>query len=56
MQWYELPSGYQKLVWSALHMIQNGSVMTIGPFSELDMETATNVKQFLVTNVFPHSI
>lgn len=47
MAWYELPYNGQKQVWKAIQMIQNGTVMTIGPFSEFDMETATNVRQVL---------
>lgn len=44
MAWYELPKNYQRQVWSAIHMMQNGGTVTIGPLSELNMETSTDVR------------
>lgn len=44
MPWYSLPATYQKQVQCAIHMIQHGGSLTIGPFSKLNMETAADVR------------
>lgn len=41
--WYLLPPMYQRMLQSILNRIQNGARLTIGPFAELNMETATDV-------------
>lgn len=51
MPWYLLPVKSQIQVCSAMHMIQNGASLTIGPFSKLNMETATDVSQYLLTRM-----
>lgn len=43
MQWYLLPLEQQREVCSLIHWIQNGNVLTIGPFGDLDFETASSV-------------
>lgn len=57
MSWYLLPVSSQKDVCSAIHSIQNGKSLTIGPFSALSMETATDVRElleFLLISNFIH--
>lgn len=41
--WYLLPPSSQKMLQTTLHRVQNGARLTIGPFAELNLETATNV-------------
>lgn len=43
MPWYVLSVNTQRQVRSAIHMIQNGGSLTIGPLSTLNMETAKEV-------------
>lgn len=43
MQWYLLPTKQQKAVSTLIHWIQNCDVLTIGPFGDLDFETASTV-------------
>lgn len=43
MPWYLLSSSSVKQVSSAIQQLQNGSVLTIGPLGEIDLQTATEV-------------
>lgn len=43
MPWYLLPLKHQKTLATAMNRVQNGTTLTIGPFDELNFETATNV-------------
>lgn len=36
----------QKQICGAMHRLQNGAVLTIGPFSQLDFATAADVRLF----------
>lgn len=62
MSWYLLPSTHQKQVGAVMHFMQNGTVLTIGPFADLDFETLSivnvcfcihRISQFLNVNSFP---
>lgn len=44
MPWHLLPLRRQKELINLLHRLQNGTVLTIGPFGELDYEMATDVR------------
>lgn len=41
--WYKLPKDQQLNIAHVLNRLQNGCTLTIGPFSELNFETSTNV-------------
>lgn len=41
--WYLMSTSSQKQVCAALHRLQNAGVLTIGPFAQLDFETAAMV-------------
>lgn len=56
MQWFMLPAISQMRVCSAMHMIQNGASLTIGPFAPLNMEIATDVREFSFRNDYRRSI
>lgn len=43
MPWYHLSTDQQRSISQVLHGIQNGHNLTIGPFSELNFETASDV-------------
>lgn len=43
MPWYRLRSIHQLEVCSVMHWYQNGMRFTIGPFDELNFETASDV-------------
>lgn len=43
MPWYLLPPAHQREICCAIHWFQNPVVFTIGPFAELNFETAANV-------------
>lgn len=43
MPWYSLPPQHQKQVGSMIHWYQNGTVLTIGPFNELNYEAVSIV-------------
>lgn len=43
MPWYLLPLQKQKDIAHLMHRTQNGAVLTIGPFSALNYEAATDV-------------
>lgn len=44
LPWYLLPLQTQKDIAYILHRTQHGPILTIGPFAELNYETATNVR------------
>lgn len=44
LPWYLLPLRTQKDIIYILSRAQHGAVLTIGPFAELNYETATNVR------------
>lgn len=46
MQWYLLPVKHQKDVKCLLHWFQNASVLTVGPFLDLNFETVSIVSVF----------
>lgn len=52
MKWYLLPTPLQKQVGYTMHQFQNRGGMTIGPFAQLDFETASIVSQLESTVVF----
>lgn len=41
-----MPMNQQRQIIHLMHCMQNGAVLTIGPFSELDYEMATDVNEF----------
>lgn len=41
--WYNLPPSTVKQLCYAILNVQNGSVMTMGPFGDVDFEMATEV-------------
>lgn len=43
-----MPMVQQRRVIHLLHCMQNGAVLTIGPFGVLDYEMATNVSEYLL--------
>lgn len=43
MSWYLLPTKHKKELSFALHRLQNGAVLTIGPLAQLDFDTGANV-------------
>lgn len=43
MPWYLLPTQHQKEVRCVIHWVDNGAILTIGPFMELNFESASNV-------------
>lgn len=43
MPWFLLSPSCQKGVMTGIHWMQNGPAFTIGPFAELNFETASNV-------------
>lgn len=47
MSWYRMPASYQKQVLCAIHDIQNGIVLTMGPLGELDFQMASSVSEVL---------
>lgn len=47
LPWYLLPLRTQKDIIYILSRAQRGAVLTIGPFAELNYETATNVRSDL---------
>lgn len=49
--WYLLPTSLQKLVRCAIHSSQNGAILSIGPFAELDFGTAANVSFSLFVEI-----
>lgn len=44
MPWYLLSTSCQKEIMSGIHNVQNGPTFTIGPFAELNFETASDVR------------
>lgn len=49
MPWYLLSNLLQKQVGYTIHQFQNRGVMKIGPFAQLDFETAAIVSQLELT-------
>lgn len=43
MQWYTMPISLQKQVIIAIHNVQNGVDLTMGPFGDLDFKVAATV-------------
>lgn len=51
MPWYLMPSSCQKQVSGAIHRLQNGAVLTIGPLAEIDFNMAATVGELDFGNV-----
>lgn len=51
MPWYRLPNLYQRWIYFGIQDIQNGEVLKMGPFCEIDFKMATNVS----TLIYSHS-
>lgn len=43
MPWYQLPASFQRQLCCAIHSIQNGPVLSIGPLAQLDFNRAADV-------------
>lgn len=43
MPWYLLSNSSKKHICFGMHRFQNGNVLTIGPFAQLDFEMAASV-------------
>lgn len=43
MPWYRMPVSYQRQIINIILDTQNGIVLTIGPFDELDFQMTTTV-------------
>lgn len=48
--WYQMPVSFQKQILSAIHDVQNGPVLTMGPLDELDFEMAASVRAYFIHN------
>lgn len=48
MPWYRMPVSLQKQMISLIHDAQNGIVLTIGPFDELDFQMTTTVSTVII--------
>lgn len=57
LPWYSLPLQTQKDIAHILHRSQHGPKLTIGPFAELNYETATDVgsNYFCICLYFLHN-
>lgn len=51
MPWYSLSPSCQKGIISGIHWMQNGPAFTIGPFAELNFETASDVSLFRIIEI-----
>lgn len=49
MPWYLLPTSCQNQISAAIHRLQNGATLTIGPLDEIDYETASDVSFLIFT-------
>lgn len=52
MPWYSMPKLYQKDIAHMMNRLQNGAVLTMGPFADLNYETASNVRISTSNNPF----
>lgn len=41
--WYRMPVSHQRQMLCVIHDAQNGIVLTVGPFDELDFQMTTTV-------------
>lgn len=54
LPWYLLSMKSQKNIARILNRVQHGAVLTMGPFSALNYETATNVRVFVPRDINFH--
>lgn len=53
LSWFLLPTNeLQRIITHLLNRLQNGAVLTIGPFSELDFVTCTNVSNVTIDRFY----
>lgn len=52
MTWYKMPIKHQKKLLCAIHYIQNGAVLTMGPLGELDFEMTSRVTTILFNSAW----